>query len=120
MIVDDGRRVRLDPREQPVDDRTYLMYHGTRPRAAEAIERYGFARSADGMLGEGAYLSRDVTKASYYPLDVPADDYDNRVILECLVHVGKVRRMPGARAPLLPVRTRHSASTAHHPATPDR
>ena len=61
---------------------------------AEAIERSGFRRSADGMLGEGVYLSRDVTKASYYPLDVEPHDYANRVILKCLVHVGKVRSYP--------------------------
>ena len=43
------------------------------------------------MLGEGVYLSRDVTKASNYPLEIPQSDFANRVILECLVHVGKVR-----------------------------
>ena len=64
-------------------DRTYVMYHGTRPAAADAIERWGFSRSRDGMLGEGVYLSRDVTKAAHYPLDVASDDYENRVILEC-------------------------------------
>lgn len=87
---DDARRVVLDPHEMPADDRSYIMYHGTRPEAAERIEKYGFTRSADGMLGEGVYLSRDVTKAAHYPLDVADNDVKNRVILECLVHVGKV------------------------------
>ena len=54
------------------DDRSYLMYHGTRPEAALEIERYGFCRAKDGMLGEGVYLSRDVTKASYCPLRRPS------------------------------------------------
>ena len=76
------------------------MYHGTRPDAAESIERYGFSRSIDGMLGGGVYLSRDVTKASCYPLSVDADDHDNRVILECLVHVGKVKRIDSANHPM--------------------
>ena len=52
------------------------------------------------MLGEGVYLSRDVTKAAHYPLDVAADDYENRVILECLVHVGKVKRIDSANHPM--------------------
>ena len=76
------------------------MYHGTRPEAALEIERYGFCRSKDGMLGEGVYLSRDVTKASYYPLDVHPNDHENRVILECLVHVGKVKRIDSSNHPM--------------------
>jgi hypothetical protein len=35
-IVDDGRRVQLDPSEKPADDRTYVMYHGTHPRSSAA------------------------------------------------------------------------------------
>jgi hypothetical protein len=41
-----------------------------------------------------------VTKASCYPLDVPEDDYVNRVILECLVQVGKVKRIDCANHPM--------------------
>ena len=100
ICEDDGSRVILPPDEQPLDDKTYLMYHGTRPDAADAIERYGFMRSKRGMLGEGVYLSRDVAKAAHYPLDVPEDDYSNRVILECLVHVGKVKRIDCAGHPM--------------------
>ena len=99
-IEDDGRRVTLDPREMPKDDSTYLMYHGTKPEAADQIERFGFIRSRDGMLGEGVYLSRDVTKAAHYPLDVRADDHDRRVILECLVNVGKVKRIESLGHPM--------------------
>ena len=92
-VEDDGRRVQLDPHVQPQDDSTYLMYHGTTPAAADSIERFGFVRSKDGMLGEGVYLSRDVTKAAAYPLHVREDHHDGRVILECLVNVGKVKRI---------------------------
>jgi hypothetical protein len=99
-VEDDGRRVTLDPHVQPEDDRTYVMYHGTRPAAAEAIEKYGFGRSRDGMLGEGVYLSRDVTKAAHYPLDVPFNDHAGRVILECLVNVGKVKRIDSVGHPM--------------------
>ena len=85
--------MQLDPHVQPQDDSTYLMYHGTTPAAADSIERFGFVRSKDGMLGEGVYLSRDVTKAAAYPLHVREDHHDGRVILECLVNVGKVKRI---------------------------
>lgn len=89
----------LEPDEMPGDGRRYLMYHGTRPEAADAIEKYGFTPSADGMLGPGVYLSRDVTKAARYPLDVERDDVANRVILECLVRVGKVKRIDARHHP---------------------
>ena len=93
VVDDDGSRVRLDAEEVPVDDRTYVMYHGTRPEAADQIERFGFMRSKDGMLGPGVYLSRDIMKAAHYPLDVPYKQQHGRVIFECLVQVGKVKRI---------------------------
>ena len=99
-IEDNGSRVLLPPEVQPMDDRTYVMYHGTRPKYADAIEKYGFLRSKNGMLGEGVYLSRDVAKAAHYPLDVPDSDLKNRVILECLVNVGKVKRIDCAGHPM--------------------
>jgi len=92
-VDDDGSRVQLEPEQAPVDDATYVMYHGTDPQAAEQIERYGFLRSKDGMLGPGVYLSRDIMKAAHYPLHVPALQQHGRVIFECLVQVGKVKRI---------------------------
>lgn len=87
----------LDPREMPRDDCPYIMYHGTSVEAAAQIEVHGFEASADGMLGAGVYLSRDVTKASHYPLGEKAH---HRVILECVVDVGKVKRIDAADHPL--------------------
>uniref|UniRef100_UPI0037E924A1 uncharacterized protein n=1 Tax=Semicossyphus pulcher TaxID=241346 RepID=UPI0037E924A1 len=72
---------------EPQSCRKYVMYHGTTRRAAQAIEATGFCRSADGMLGSGIYLSRDLEKASRYPIDHP--DYD-KVVIKVVVNVGKV------------------------------
>lgn len=52
------------------------------------------------MLGEGVYLSRDVAKAAHYPLDVDDDDLEGRVILECLVNVGKVKKIDSLGHPM--------------------
>uniref|UniRef100_A0A665T8I8 Grass carp reovirus (GCRV)-induced gene 2e n=1 Tax=Echeneis naucrates TaxID=173247 RepID=A0A665T8I8_ECHNA len=72
---------------QPRDDKTYVMYHGTTSRNAQRIRTSGFQQSADGMLGPGVYLSRDLQKASRYPIDHP--EYD-RVVIKVTVKVGKV------------------------------
>ncbi|CAB1413528.1 unnamed protein product [Pleuronectes platessa] len=72
---------------QPVDDRTYVMYHGTTRACAEDIQKSGFQQSSDGMLGRGVYLSRDLQKASRYPIDHP--EYD-KVVIKVKVRVGKV------------------------------
>ena len=93
VVVDDGRRVHLADDQTPTDNHVYVMYHGTRPVHADDIERYGFLPSKDGMLGAGVYLSRDITKAAHYPLDVPVGTQQDRTILECLVDVGKVKRI---------------------------
>ena len=100
IVVDDGSRVTLDAQETPVDDGRYVMYHGTHPDSAAEIEKYGFLRSRDGMLGPGVYLSRDIEKAAHYPLDVPAMRREGRVILECLVQVGKVKRIDATGHPM--------------------
>uniref|UniRef100_A0A3B4AY81 PARP catalytic domain-containing protein n=1 Tax=Periophthalmus magnuspinnatus TaxID=409849 RepID=A0A3B4AY81_9GOBI len=73
--------------DAPVNGKTYHMYHGTSFESAQSILRSGFKQSADGMLGPGVYLSRDLQKASRYPLDLPEDE---RVVLRVLVNVGKV------------------------------
>ncbi|XP_030264083.1 uncharacterized protein LOC115575853 isoform X1 [Sparus aurata] len=71
----------------PIDGKKYVMYHGTTRQNAEAILRSGFRQSADGMLGRGVYLSRDLKKASRYPIDHPESD---RAVIKVLVSVGKV------------------------------
>uniref|UniRef100_A0A3Q1EWA6 Grass carp reovirus (GCRV)-induced gene 2l n=1 Tax=Acanthochromis polyacanthus TaxID=80966 RepID=A0A3Q1EWA6_9TELE len=67
--------------------KTYVMYHGTTRKNAQSIKVSGFRRSADGMLGRGVYLSRNLEKASRYPLEEPEH---NRVVLKVRVNVGKV------------------------------
>ncbi|XP_063060347.1 uncharacterized protein LOC134453472 [Engraulis encrasicolus] len=87
---DDGppeSQPRLKKLDQPIDHRTYTMYHGTSREAAASIQRSGFRPSSDGMLGRGVYLSRDLQKASRYPLDLPESQ---RVVIRVKVDVGKV------------------------------
>lgn len=78
--------MRLDT-DEPQSGRTYLMYHGTSKEAARNIQAYGFRQSAGGMLGPGVYLSRDLEKASRYPLEL---EEHQRVVLRMKVSVGKV------------------------------
>lgn len=66
------------------------MYHGTTSSNAKAILLSGFRQSSGGMLGPGVYLSRDLLKASRYPIDHP--EYD-RVVIKVKVSVGKVVRI---------------------------
>lgn len=72
---------------EPVSGRTYVMYHGTTSSCARSIRAKGFRPSSDGMLGPGVYLSRDLQKASRYPLDHPERD---RVVIKVHVDVGRV------------------------------
>jgi len=72
---------------QPDDNRTYVMYHGTTRACAQSIMTSGFRQSSDGMLGRGVYISRDLQKASRYPIDHPDED---RVVIQVKVNVGKV------------------------------
>lgn len=73
--------------DKPDCDQVYVMYHGTTSRSAQAIVKSGFRQSEDGMLGRGVYLSRDLQKASRYPIGHPEQD---RVVIKVLVNVGKV------------------------------
>ncbi|KAM4534539.1 uncharacterized protein V3H82_024452 [Fundulus diaphanus] len=73
---------------QPADDRTYIMYHGTSRACAQQILWTGFRQSEDGMLGRGVYLSRDLQKASRYPINHPEED---KVVIKVMVNVGKVK-----------------------------
>uniref|UniRef100_A0A3Q3LXD9 PARP catalytic domain-containing protein n=1 Tax=Labrus bergylta TaxID=56723 RepID=A0A3Q3LXD9_9LABR len=72
---------------QPVSGKRYVMYHGTTRQAAQSIQATSFCRSTDGMLGPGVYLSRDLAKASRYPIRHP--EYD-RVVIKVVVNVGRV------------------------------
>ena len=72
---------------EPVSGKKYTMYHGTSRRSAQAILASGFSQSADGMLGRGVYLSRDLQKASAYPIGHPESD---KVVIKVVVNVGKV------------------------------
>ncbi|KAG8569281.1 hypothetical protein GDO81_014339 [Engystomops pustulosus] len=74
----------------------YTMYHGTSINAAYSILREGFRASAGGMLGRGVYVSKDVEKASKYPLI----SIDQKVVLELSVRVGKVKRIDRQDHPL--------------------
>ncbi|KAF3699734.1 hypothetical protein EXN66_Car015421 [Channa argus] len=71
----------------PVSGKKYVMYHGTSRMNAQTILASGFRQSKDGMLGPGVYLSRDLQKASRYPIDHPEHD---RVVIRVKVDVGKV------------------------------
>ncbi|KAF7697065.1 hypothetical protein HF521_005483, partial [Silurus meridionalis] len=66
------------------------MYHGTSSHAAAQIMRTGFKQSSGGMLGRGVYLSRDLDKASRYPLDLPEHQ---RVVIRVRVKVGRVKKI---------------------------
>uniref|UniRef100_A0A3Q3EPU3 PARP catalytic domain-containing protein n=1 Tax=Labrus bergylta TaxID=56723 RepID=A0A3Q3EPU3_9LABR len=65
----------------------YVMYHGTTRQAARFIQATGFCQSTDGMLGPGVYLSRDLDKASRYPIRHPESD---KVVIKVVVNVGRV------------------------------
>ncbi|KAF1379962.1 hypothetical protein PFLUV_G00181530 [Perca fluviatilis] len=72
---------------EPVSGGKYVMYHGTTKKTAQLILANGFKQSANGMLGPGVYLSRDLQKASRYPIDHPESD---RIVIKVTVNVGKV------------------------------
>ncbi|KAJ8275640.1 hypothetical protein COCON_G00073920 [Conger conger] len=87
----------LDCCDEPANNSTYVMYHGTSKEAAESIRCYGFSPSNDGMLGPGVYLSRDIQKASHYPLNVAEGD---RRVLVVIVNVGRVKKIDYQGHPL--------------------
>ncbi|KAG9265602.1 hypothetical protein AMEX_G20061, partial [Astyanax mexicanus] len=87
----------LESRSEPVEGGVYRMYHGTSRPAAESIMAHGFKQSVDGMLGRGVYLSRDLNKASRYPLNLPENQ---RVVLRVKVNVGRVKKIDRQGHPL--------------------
>ncbi|KAM3598193.1 uncharacterized protein V6R79_014879 [Siganus canaliculatus] len=97
---------------EPVDGGQYVMYHGTTSKNARLISDTGFHRSSVGMLGPGVYLSRDLDKASRYPIDHPEHD---RVVIRVLVNVGRVKRIDRQGHPLQKTWHDHGYDTAWVP-----
>ncbi|XP_073441727.1 uncharacterized protein [Dendrobates tinctorius] len=91
--------------------RFYTMYHGTSVEAAHNIINNGFAVSNDGMLGRGVYASRDVEKASRYPLNTT----DPKVVLKLSVRVGKVKKIDSQDHPMRLTWHDHGYDTAWMP-----
>ncbi|KAK2827289.1 hypothetical protein Q7C36_018215 [Tachysurus vachellii] len=102
----------LESYSVPTDGKVYRMYHGTSRQAAEQIMKTGFKQSAGGMLGRGVYLSRDLKKASRYPLELP--EYQ-RVVIVVRVNVGKVKKIDKQGHPLQKTWHDHGYDTAWCP-----
>ncbi|KAL2095741.1 hypothetical protein ACEWY4_007889 [Coilia grayii] len=90
----------------------YIMYHGTSRQAAASIMQTGFRQSADGMLGRGVYVTRDLQKASRYPLNLPPY---LRCVLVVRVKVGKVKKITYQGHPLQKTWHSHGYDTAWVP-----
>ncbi|KAJ8254650.1 hypothetical protein GJAV_G00195490 [Gymnothorax javanicus] len=97
---------------EPVNGRTYTMYHGTSKEAARQILACGFRQSSGGMLGRGVYISRDLQKASKYPLGIPASE---RVVLKLRVRVGRVKKIDYQGHPMQKTWHDHGYDTAWVP-----
>ena len=99
-VVDDGASfpgVELKSSQKPQNRGVYNMYHGTSIASARLIIASGFKPSTKGMLGPGVYVSRDISKASDYPLlCLPF----NRVVLKLRVRPGRVKRIDQDNHPL--------------------
>ncbi|XP_077089239.1 uncharacterized protein LOC143740943 [Siphateles boraxobius] len=90
----------------------YRMYHGTSRSAAQQIKRCGFQQSQDGMLGRGVYLSRDLNKATRYPLHLPEHQ---RAVIRVKVDVGRVKKIDHQGHPLQKTWHDHGYDTAWCP-----
>ncbi|MEQ2165937.1 hypothetical protein GOODEAATRI_022268 [Goodea atripinnis] len=97
---------------QPDDHQTYIMYHGTTQTSAQGILANGFRQSPDGMLGPGVYLSRDLEKASRYPINHPELD---KVVIKVKVNVGRVKAINCQNHPLQKTWHYHGYDTAWVP-----
>uniref|UniRef100_A0A672TC39 PARP catalytic domain-containing protein n=1 Tax=Sinocyclocheilus grahami TaxID=75366 RepID=A0A672TC39_SINGR len=64
------------------------------------------------MLGPGVYLSRDLQKASKYPLKLPENE---RVVLRVKVNVGRVKKIDCQRHPLQKIWHNYGYDTAWCP-----
>ncbi|KAG5847181.1 hypothetical protein ANANG_G00123300 [Anguilla anguilla] len=98
---------------EPKNGQTYIMYHGTSKEAAKQIMANGFRQSKVGMFGRGVYVSRDLQKASRYPLDLPEHQ---RVVLKLRVRVGRVKKIDYQGHPMQKTwHTEHGYDTAWCP-----
>ena len=70
------------------------MYHGTTRTNATAILKEGFKQSADGLLGCGVYLSRDLEDASKFPSTPP---FTQQVVFRVEVNVITINRQGNPR-----------------------
>ncbi|XP_067826817.1 grass carp reovirus (GCRV)-induced gene 2o [Heptranchias perlo] len=104
----------LQSYKAPKDGKIYVMYHGTDIRNVQSIcnPKIGFQRSTKGMLGPGVYVSRDIQKASRYPLDLPESQ---KAVLKLRVNVGKVIKIDRQGHPLQKSWQRHGYDTAWCP-----
>ncbi|TSQ12719.1 hypothetical protein Baya_10799 [Bagarius yarrelli] len=102
----------LESRSEPTNGKVYRMYHGTSQHAARQIMRYGFKQSTKGMLGRGVYLSRDLNKASRYPLELPEHQ---RVVIRVKVNVGRVKKIDYQGHPMQKTWHDHGYDTAWCP-----
>ncbi|XP_041643554.1 uncharacterized protein LOC121509869 [Cheilinus undulatus] len=99
-VVDDGASfsgVELEHSQKPRNRGVYSMYHGTSIASARHIISSGFQQSTKGMLGKGVYVSRNIKKASNYPLGSAVTD---RVVLKLHVRVGRVKRIDQDNHPM--------------------
>ncbi|KAK2827291.1 hypothetical protein Q7C36_018217 [Tachysurus vachellii] len=102
----------LESYSVPTDGKVYRMYHGTSRQAVEQIMKTGFKQSAGGMLGRGVYLSRDLEKASRYPLILPENQ---RVVIRVRVNVGRVKKIDKQGHPMQKTWHDHGYDTAWCP-----
>ena len=98
--------------QEPEQNQTYVMYHGTTRESAQSILSRGFQQSKDGMLGPGVYVSRDLQKASRYPLNLP--EY-LRVVIRMTASTGKVKRIDYQGHPMQKTWHQHGYDTAWVP-----
>ncbi|XP_054467712.1 uncharacterized protein LOC129101804 [Anoplopoma fimbria] len=99
-VVDDGASfpgVELEASQKPQNRGVYTMYHGTSVASARLIIANGFKQSSAGMLGKGVYVSRNMKKASNYPLNSNVTD---RVVFQVHARVGRVKRIDQDNHPL--------------------
>ncbi|KAK7131133.1 hypothetical protein R3I94_016310 [Phoxinus phoxinus] len=102
----------LESYSEPVNGQIYLMYHGTSRYAAQQIMSCGFQPSQKGMLGRGVYLSRDLNKASRYPLNLSEHE---RAVIRVRVNVGKVKKIDYQGHPMQKTWHDHGYDTAWCP-----
>ena len=91
------------------EQKKFIMFHGTSEEAALLIQKYGFKRSLDGMLGPGVYVSRSYAKAKNYAKE------PFPVILKLIVQVGKTKIIHKQNHPLQRTWHQHGYDSAWVP-----